>query len=383
MRKYTFRLILEKWESSQINMVTRHDSIKDIDKDIWNDFNASKNPFTSYEFFCALEDSNVIGDEAGWSPKYFISQKGATFLFIKSHSYGEYTFDWQWAQAYEQNGLDYYPKITSMSPLSPVTTDHFLGDDFQTLYDATIEFYNNYNLSSIHHLYLNDKNLKSISDNRHLKRINIQYKFFNDKYKNFSDYLSSIKNKKKKQILKERIFRSDIEIKQYTADELTAQMAKTMFIFYKQTVNLKRSIPYLNESYFINIFKNLKKNLLYVEASISDTPIAGSLFFYDENNLYGRYWGASVDVKNLHFELCYYQGLDFCFKHDISIFEAGAQGEHKIKRGFRPIEVNSCHDFKNESFKHAIKNYIAQETAMLQKTITELKKNLPFKSDQE
>lgn len=383
MKSFTLVLTLERLELFQINSVSIHKSIKEIDKDTWNMFNTTKSPFTSYEFFCSLEDSKVIGEESGWTPRYFVSSKGASYIFIKSHSYGEYTFDWQWAQAYEQNGLEYYPKITAMSPLSPVTTNHFLGDDFESLYNGIKTFYKNYNISSIHHLYLNEENLDRLYKKGHLKRINIQYKFFNKNFKNFEDYLNSIKSKKKKQLVKERVFDESITITQYSNDELTENMAKTMFYFYKQTVNLKRSIPYLNEEYFKNIFKTLKNNLLYVEASVESIPIAGSLFFYDDNNLYGRYWGAREDIKNLHFELCYYQGLDFCFRNNISIFESGAQGEHKIKRGFTPIEVNSCHDFKNSTFKDAISNYIDQETSMLKKSITELKKGLPFKSDQE
>jgi predicted N-acyltransferase len=270
-----------------------------------------------------------------------------------------------------------------MSPLSPVTTNHFLGDDFEALYREINIFYKNYNISSMHHLYLNDENLIKVYNKGHLKRINIQYKFFNKDFKNFEDYLASIKSKKKKQLIKERCFDKNLIIKQYTKDELTIEMAQSMFYFYKQTVNHKRSIPYLNEEYFKQIFKSLRNNLLYVEATFDNIPVAGSLFFYDDSNLYGRYWGAREDIKNLHFELCYYQGLDFCFKYNISVFESGAQGEHKIKRGFTPIEVNSCHHFKNTTFHNAISNYIDQETEMLKKSITELKKGLPFKSDQE
>lgn len=364
-------------------MVTNYESIKNIDKSKWDSFNLNNSPFCSYDFFSILEKSKVIGDKSGWSPRYFLSAKGAAFIFIKYHSYGEYTFDWQWAQAYEQNGLDYYPKITSMSPLSPVSTDHFLGNDFDNLYKAIDDFYKSYNLSSIHFLYLNASNCKKLRDQDFKERINIQYHFYNKGYLNFSQLLDSLKSKKKKQILKERIFSEHLTIKRYTGEDLTVDQAVRMYHFYKQTVDLKRSIPYLNESFFVEIFKRMSSNLLYVEASNVQSPIAGALFFYDLDKLYGRYWGATEDVKNLHFELCYYQGLDFCFEKNLSVFESGAQGEHKIKRGFTPVHVNSAHKFKNPSFGEAIDNYIDQETQMLKKTIEELKENLPFKLDQE
>ncbi len=360
-------------------MIKIYDSIFQINKIDWDNLNKDHNPFTSYDFFKALESSRSIGQKSGWIPKYFVSDNSIAFIFIKYHSYGEYTFDWQWADAYQRNGLDYYPKIVSMSPFSPVSTNHFLGDQSPQLLFAIEEFFNSNSLSSIHFLYLSNKEKQILTDKGFILRTNIQYHFFNKNYMSFEDFLSKLKPKKKKQILKERLFSPEITIRQYTNQELTQDMAKRMFHFYISTIKSKRSIPYLNENFFLEVFKNLKAQILYIEAYNNNSPIAGSLYFYSQSKLFGRYWGSTQDVKNLHFELCYYQGIDFCITKGISVFEAGAQGEHKIKRGFVPTLIYSSHKIKENVFHTAIFRYITEESKRNILTVNELKQHLPFK----
>jgi len=364
-------------------MIKQFDSIKDIDQKLWDSLNTSNNPFTSYSFFLALEVSESIGNKSGWLPKYFLSDKCASYIFIKSHSYGEYIFDWSWAQAYETHGINYYPKLTSMAPFSPVSVPHFLGQFDQDILDATHSFYEKYNFTSIHYLFLEDNELKRFKDNNYPIRESFQYYFKNNNYSSFDDLLKELKSKKKKQILKERSISKDVKISLFTNEELNIDQAKRMFSFYQNTIAHKGSIQYLTEDFFIQLFKHLKSSILYIEASLNDTPVAGSLFLYSENKLFGRYWGCNTQIKNLHFELCYYRGIDFCISNKINNFEAGAQGEHKIKRGFRPTKVYSAHKIKDPNFHVAIQRYIDQETQMNRNNIDFLKSLLPFKSDQE
>lgn len=311
-------------------------------------------------------------------------QKNKTFSFIKNHSYGEYIFDWSWAEAYHRAGISYYPKLTSMIPYTPVSCPHFLMNNWslsqaKELLEGHDNHYLSHPFSSAHFLYLLDHEKQVFEGSNYLIRQSIQYHFKNRSYRDFKDFLDSLKTKKAKTIKKERSF-SNLDIQTFTKNQLTAEMAKRMHQFYQLTIRKKNAIPYLNAGFFSLLFEKLKNNTLYIEATNSQTqqPIAGSLFLYDKHNLYGRYWGATEQHKNLHFELCYYQGIDFCIKYKLSTFEAGAQGEHKIPRGFEPTWITSAHHIKNEQFRLAIKSYINQESQYYRELKKELSKNLPF-----
>ena len=213
-------------------MIKQFDSIKEIDQKAWDSLNTTKNPFTSYSFFYALESSQSIGRKTGWVAKYFISDKCASYIFVKSHSYGEYIFDWSWAQAYDTHGMSYYPKLTSMAPFSPVSVPHFLGEFDQEILDATQNYYQQYNFSSMHYLFLEENELKYFRGNDYPIRESFQYYFQNKDYSSFDDLLKEFKSKKKKQILKERNISKDIKISHFTKDELSLDQAKRMYSFY-------------------------------------------------------------------------------------------------------------------------------------------------------
>lgn len=355
-----------------------------INEKIWKKNQPSANPFLNFQFINALIQSGSIGPNTGWSP--CIIQKdevGILINFIKTHSYGEYIFDWGWAEAYQKHGIPYYPKLTSMIPFTPVTTPHFIQKEFNEekanlLLKEHDDFFMKGEFSSSHFLFLPDNEINLFKKNDYLIRESIQYHFFNPHYKNFDDFLSSLKTKKAKNIKNERNF-TDVIIKQYTGAELSLLHAKRMYQFYISTIVNKNSYDYLNESFFEFIFLNLKENILYVEASSGKNIIAGSLFFYDHEKLYGRYWGATAHVPNLHFELCYYQGIDFCIKNSLLVFEAGAQGEHKIARGFRPVRTYSAHKIKHPGFKTAIADFIENEKKHVELSIQQLSDYLPFK----
>lgn len=323
-----------------------------------------------------MDKSRSIGTDAGWIPKLFSNNTSRLQTFIKSHSYGEYIFDWSWAEAYERYGVPYYPKLTSMLPFTPVTTPHLFGDI--SVFEEYESFYKNGAFSSSHFLFLTPNEISFFKKQNYLIRESMQYHFFNEGFENFDSFLQSLKTKKAKNLKSERLF-DNLKIKRHTGNSLRRGHADSMYEFYISTIVNKNSFDYLNQSFFREIFHSLKENLLYVEATKNDVPIAGSLFFYDDEKIYGRYWGSKEYIPNLHFELCYYQGIDFCIEHKLKVFEAGAQGEHKIARGFRPVKVYSAHHLKHEAFRQAIEQFIEKEKKIVEENIFELSKYLPFK----
>lgn len=352
-----------------------------IDETDWKSLSHHGSPFLSYEFFKALESSESIGADSGWDPFYLNDPgKSCLYTFIKAHSYGEYIFDWDWANFYHQYNIPYYPKLTSMIPFTSATSSHFLGENSKRTMEVYEEFYNKNDFSSSHFLFIKESECEFFKSFDYIIRDSFQYHFINKNYADFEDFLSKLKSRKAKQIRKERMFKESISIHRYSGNELTFEHAKQMYAFYLSTTQLKQAIPYLKEEFFIQIFENLKDNVLYVEATHDHQAVGGALYFYGKEHLYGRYWGSNYDVPNLHFELCYYQGIEFCIERSIKLFEAGAQGEHKISRGFRPAKTYSAHKFKHPEFSKAISKYIEQERSSIDEVMEILRERLPFKS---
>lgn len=336
-------------------------------------------------FFDLLVSSGCVGEGTGWDPHFFMDEdQSFSYLFSKNHSYGEYIFDWAWAQAFEQYGRLYYPKLTSMIPFSPITTNHFYSNYNLSEVRAHhltkhLSHYMNNNYSSLHYLFITKDEVDFFSEQDFMIRHSFQYHFTNDGYHDFEDFLSHLKSRKAKQLRKERVFPDSIRIESLTGSELTSGHAQEMWSFYLSTIQYKGAIPYLNQAFFEKLFSDMRKNVLFVRASEGATAVAGSLFLYDDHNLYGRYWGCLREIKGLHFELCYYQGIDFCIDKKIKNFEAGAQGEHKIARGFKPTLTYSAHHIKDEQFRMAINDFIRRERMAIKGHLDELQKGLPFR----
>lgn len=356
-----------------------------ISQEEWNKFAPPNNPFLRFEFFQALIQSKSLSLESGWDPLILKQEKGALYSFRKSHSYGEYIFDWSWAEAYQRHGLNYYPKLTSFIPFTPVTTSHFLLPRFESnlAYKLLTQYHEEYLVSensSSHFLYLPSEEIELFKAHpEYLIRETIQYHFFNEGFNDFEAYLKAIKSKRAKHIRQERVF-PDLEIKSFTGSELTLEHAKRMYSYYISTIENKQSFDYLNQKFFELVFTSMPENILFVEAYRDDRPLAGSLFFYDQDKIYGRYWGSKEYVHNLHFELCYYQGIEFCLTHKLKMFEAGAQGEHKISRGFKPTFIHSAHHLKHRGFHAAVKTYIDSERKEMKMALSQLGQYLPFRS---
>lgn len=359
--------------------------IEDIHPTDWKKIKPSSYPFLNYQFFKALEDSQSVGLESGWEPLYFYHPDALLYTFNKTNSYGEYIFDWQWADAYYRAGRSYFPKLTSMVPFTPATTPHFIMPEFNfdvatTLLETYEDYYQAQIFSSSHFLFLSHDEVNLFKTKHYILRDSLQYHFFNENYSDFDNFLKTLKSKKASNIKKERNFPPSITIKKITGNDLKSHHAQEMYRFYLSTIYKKGSQAYLNQKFFSLIFETMKTNLLYIQATQEDCPIAGALYFYDDQKLYGRYWGSTQDESHLHFELCYYQGIEFCIENKLNVFEAGAQGEHKISRGFRPVKIRSAHQLKDKDFSKAVENFVIEERKYIEQVMEELNKSLPFKS---
>lgn len=334
---------------------------------------------TQAAFWKILEESGSIDETRGMRKVDFKTTNSSLFTFSKNHSYGEYIFDWAWADAFKQHGIPYYPKLTSMVPFTPATAPHFHGEkaEWKELLFQHDEFLKGH--SSAHFLFTTPEEQIFLGQHGYHLRDSFQYHFFNDSYQSFDDFLSRLKSKKAKHIRLERDY-PDLKLERLTGDTLTEAHAHEMYDFYLMTLEEKKAIPYLTRDFYRLLFQQLPQNVLYVRASSSEGLLAGALFFYDDEKIYGRYWGSRIFIPNLHFELCYYQGIEFCIERQLKVFEAGAQGEHKIARGFRPVLTTSAHKINHQEFSQAIGAYIQDERVQVAETMAELAKLLPFKT---
>ncbi|WP_290732571.1 peptidogalycan biosysnthesis protein [Halobacteriovorax sp. JY17] len=364
----------------QVEIFSSIDHIKESD---WNQLIHPDDIFNNYHFHRALEAANCIGEERGQIPFYItISEhqelKSACVIYLKSHSYGEYIFDWSWANLYERYGYNYYPKLIAQNPFTPATNRTLLYSDkkhIPYLFEEICKISNLHNCTSKHLLFLEEDELELIP-NDYKKRTSFQYHWKNYNYKNFEEFLFKLKSKKAKQIRRERL--TDLEIREIKP-ELLKEYATIFYKLYASTIVKKQSYAYLNLDFFIYIFTNMSDSTRLIGAFDQENLVAASLFFIGRDKLYGRYWGAVEEYKNLHFELCYYQGIELCIRNNIAVFEAGAQGEHKIARGFEPTKTHSAHQIHDHNFQDPIYNFIDEEDKQIKDLFPELKRKLPFK----
>ncbi len=329
---------------------------------------------------------------SGWTPNHYVLFANGTLMaalicFIKNNSYGEYIFDWQWAQAYYAHGYNYYPKITSAIPFTPATGTKLLTskesspEQITALLDAFEEDHKKAAVSSVHHLFVPQEETPLWQKYGYILRLSYQFHWINKSFKTFEDFLSTLTGKRRRQIKKEResISQQGIVIRLLTAAQLDANWAETFYRFYLTTIDKKQGIPYLTLDFFRTIFNNFNNHTLLVVAVHNHDIVGASLAFFKGCKLYGRYWGGDSRYKNLHFELCYYQLIEFAISRNILQFEAGAQGEHKIYRGFSPTLTYSLHRFNDPQFTNAIAKYIEEEKLITTNNCHILSEKLPFK----
>ncbi|MEI7916343.1 MAG: GNAT family N-acetyltransferase [Methylophilaceae bacterium] len=368
------------------------DSVTSLDRQSW-DALVGGMPLLSHAFLSALEESKSIGNGTGWQscPMLVFDDEalvGGLPLYVKSHSYGEYVFDWAWAEAYEKNGLNYYPKLIAAIPFSPVTSQRLLvasvpnASEIQSLMVETLEEITHSNqFSGAHVLFPNEDSAKVLSEANWLQRHGVQFQWKNESFENFEGFLSQLTQEKRKKIRQERkkVVNSGVVCHRVKGPDISEAQWEFFYQCYCNTYREHRSTPYLTREFFKIIAKTMTQHILLVMAYKDGAPIASALNFYDQNTLYGRYWGCLEYVPNLHFELCYYQAQEFCIAENIQYFEGGAQGEHKLARGFKPKATCSFHQIAHPQFANAIEDFVMREAHGIAKYTNELEDRAPFK----
>lgn len=347
-------------------------------------------PLLSHAFLVALENSGSVGEGTGWGPcTLTITQKGqlvgAMPLYIKSHSHGEYVFDWAWADAYEQSGLPYYPKLLSAIPFTPITSARLCACNNAIkllLIEALETVLDKHHLSSAHVLFPEEDDAKQFEQLGWMKRTGVQFRWENENYQTFEDFLQSLSHNKRKKIRQERkkVAKAGVTSRLIRGQDATEQDWDFFFQCYCITYDEHRSTPYLTRAFFRDISQSMPQHILLIMADKDGQNIACTLNFYNDDTLYGRYWGATTFVSGLHFELCYYQAQQFCIDQNIQYFEGGAQGEHKLARGFTPRPTCSYHKIKHPEFELAIKDFLTREASGIATYTTELEERAPFKT---
>ncbi len=380
-------------DGSDSVLVRTTSSMAEIDAAGWNRLAnpepSAYNPFVSHEFLSALEESKSVSPETGWAPMHLLVEEagalvGAAPLYVKGHSQGEYVFDHHWADAYEHAGGRYYPKLLCAAPFTPVPGPRLLAASPQTksiLAQALRQATQQIGASSAHVNFTEDSDKTALENAGFLPRMGEQYHWFNRGYDSFGDFLSALTSRKRKAVRRERREAANgLVIKRLTGAEITERYWDAFWLFYQDTGARKWGHPYLTRSFFRIIAETMAEKILLIVAERQGEPIAGALNFIGGNALFGRYWGCTEDVPFLHFELCYHQAVEFAIERRLERVEAGAQGQHKIARGYEPIPTWSAHWIQNENFRAAISRYLDAERRQTGLEIEALKDYTPFKN---
>ncbi len=371
------------------------DSIHSIAAERWNSFALDGNPFLRHEFLAALEETRCVGDDAGWIPEHLIigtsdAPTGALPLYRKDHSWGEFVFDWSWARAYQQAGLPYYPKLVSMVPFSPVPSPRLLtheGADSQSirrdLIEALIERAQAEHSSSIHVLFTTPEDTALLTDAGFLLRHDCQFHWHNRGYGSFDDFIATFRAEKRKKALRERrrIKESGVEFRTLHGAEMDSDLWRTVFAFSAETFASRGHEHYLSLAFFERIAQAMPDSIMVKLATFKEEPIAAAIFLRSDDTLYGRYWGAAANFHSLHFETCYYQGIEYCIEHGLQRFEPGTQGEHKVARGFEPAYTSSAHWIADARFRRAIDQYLNQERLAIDQYMQSVREHTPYRQD--
>ena len=369
-------------------------TIKSIPRDQWEACRSNKadgDPFLSYDFFFLLETSYSVGPNTGWIPFYITFKEkniviGVIVSFLKNHSQGEYVFDHSWADAYQRSGGNYYPKLQVAVPFTPVSGERILvKKEYEykvgEMISSAKRMVKENNLSSLHITFCNDSFVSVAKKNMLLVREGIQYHWFNRDYKSFDDFLQSLTHRKRKNITKERKQARNFggEIKSLTGSQLTKIELESFWSFYQNTGQRKWGVPYLTKDFFMSLNKNLKDSILLILAEKNGHYVAGALNFIGSDCLYGRYWGCNEFFPSMHFELCYYRAIDFAIERGLKRVEAGAQGDHKIARGYEACITYSSHWFPHEGFMRAVDNFLKEEKKIVSHSSKQIEFISPFK----
>ncbi|MFO7602914.1 MAG: GNAT family N-acetyltransferase [Gammaproteobacteria bacterium] len=369
-------------------------NIRELTAEEWNGLIPDDNPFIKHEFLATLEEHHCVGQKYGWLPQHIAIHDadgqliGAAPMYLKDNSYGELVFDWSWADAYQRSGLRYYPKLVTAIPYTPVTGPRLLvapsADPVttrQALIDSAIALAEQHQLSSIHWLFTNAADTGALHANGLALRLGCQFHWRNHAYASFADFLQGLTAPKRKMIKRERrrVQEQDIHLEVYHGDEMSEQQWHVFHRFYESTFERKSGMPTLSLPFFMSLAERMPGNMVIVLARHDGQYVAGAFNMRSKDTLYGRHWGCSADYHSLHFEACYYQGLEYCITNQLQSFEPGAQGEHKISRGFLPTPTWSAHWIAHPEFRNIIYNYCQYEQQGMENYIAELQQHSPYR----
>ena len=367
------------------------DSILNIAAKEWDALWQSPYPFTRWAFFAALERSGSTNAESGWIPKHCVAFDSGKLvfampLFLKTHSYGEYVFDWAWADAYHRNGMEYYPKLLNAVPFTPATGPRWASkqpltdEDYEHLQASLVSEAQAHNASSVHALFPEYKSREFFSKSGFIQRSAHQYHWFNRDYRCFDDFLQDLSSRKRKNIKKERLKCQGYTVNFCNGNEASEEDWQLFYTLYHRTYLKRSGRPgYLSPTFFTDLAQALGEHIVLALVEFEGKKMAGAVYFKDDTCLYGRYWGTLHEVDGLHFETCYYRGIEYAIEHKLKRFDPGAQGEHKIQRGFQPIATCSYHWLAEPRFHSAIGDFCQREAIENNAYIEHARGFLPFK----
>lgn len=371
------------------------DSIERVASTDWDRLASQTNPFLRHAFLAALERSGSASAQTGWLPCHLLVHAdgpgrgplvGAAPLYLKSHSYGEYVFDWAWAHAYERARLRYYPKLVAAVPFTPVSGPRLLPEGAapamkRCLIEGALALAEQTRASSLHWLFTPQRDIALFAAHGHLHRTGCQFHWHNRGYQGFGEFLARLSSAKRKKLKQERRYVRDagVEVEVLCGQAIRASHWDHFHRFYLSTVRQHGAIAYLNQEFFRLLGETMAESVVLVLARQNGDYIAGALNLRGTDSLYGRYWGTRRALKALHFEICYYTAIEYCIEQGIARFEAGAQGEHKLARGFLPTATHSAHWLRHPEFARAIADYLHEEQSSVDYYMARLRTHSPFR----
>lgn len=364
------------------------ESLDAVDPQDWDRL-AQHHPLVSHAFLHALHESGSASEDTGWTPRYLLMREsgaliGAMPLYLKDHSYGEYVFDWAWADAWHRAGGRYYPKLLTALPFTPVTGPRLLAETPQQrrqLANAARQLVRELEVSSWHCLFPTETEAQELEADGFVLRQTVQFHWRNDSFENFDAFLARMNHDKRKKIKQERrkVREQGVSFVWKVGNEISESDWRFFLKCYNNTYREHHSSPYLNLDFFLRIAASMPNNLMLAIGARDSRPMCSSLLVFDDKKLFGRYWGTLEFVPGLHFETCYYQSIEFCIARGIEVFEGGAQGEHKLARGLMPVTTYSAHWIEEPRFADAIKKFLSRESKGIHSYVNELEEHTPFK----
>lgn len=391
--------MLESAPASRVNdelSIDVADSLQHVSASEWDSLVAPSYPFLRHAFLSGLEEYGCLGERFGWLPQHLLLRDvsgtliGATPMYLKLNSYGEFVFDWSWAEAYQRAGLTYYPKLVSASPYTPATGPKLLLADQvnphgrEVLIRGGLELACRLGVSSAHWLFTSNAETEQLQAHGLLRRTGVQFHWRNAGYLDFQDFLSRFKSAKRKQVARERrrVREQGIRLQRLNGHTATEGDWVTFHALYEATFNKRGGIPTLSQAFFVALAERMPDNMLLVAAYDGPKMVAAAFCLVGSDSLYGRHWGCFAEYHSLHFEACYYQALEFCIENRLGLFEPGAQGEHKVRRGFMPTQTWSAHWLAEPKFAQAIARHLEYENAGVRDYLDEMQQHSPYRAQE-